>query len=545
LPRPAVEWRRAIPAALVAAVVLLYWRVGGFPFVEYDDQQYVTANPVVLSGLTLQGVKWAFTTFHASNWHPLTWLSHMADVTLFGPDAGWPHRVNALLHLANTLLLFRLLNRTTGRAWESGFAAALFALHPLHVESVAWVSERKDVLSALFWFLAADAWVRWCARPSVLRYLPVAGFMAASLMSKPMAVTLPFTLLLLDAWPLRRLASRGIGRLLLEKAPLFLLSAASCAVTVAAARAEGLNSLDAVPMGARLANASLAYIEYLRMTAWPAGLAVFYPHPYAGVSLPAAGLAAAGLAVATVAAIRFARGRPYLAFGWFWYLGTLVPVIGLVQVGGQAMADRYAYVPLVGIFVALAWGASDRVSAWRIPQGAAAAAAGVVLAALAACAWVQVGYWGSTEALFGHALAVTKDNLVAHETLGVKAAREERLDEALSHFREVARIRPGYADPWCVAGRILARQGKPGEAEAAFREALRLRPGYAEAHAQLGMLLAGRGAAGEAAAHLREALRLAPDDPEANLAMAELLDGAGRKAEAAAFYNKAFGSAPK
>ncbi len=531
----------AIAAALAGMVAVLYWKVGGYPFMEYDDQLYVTANPVVRQGLTLSGIRWAFTTFSASNWHPLTWISHMADVSLFGMEAGGPHVVNLLFHLANTLLLFHILRRMTGKAWESGLVAALFAIHPLHVESVAWVSERKDVLSTFFWMLSLWAYARYSERAGVMRYLPIPMFMALGLMAKPMLVTLPFVLLLLDYWPLRRFGpSARPSRLLLEKVPLLLLSAFSCVVSLMA-QEGAINTLGEAPVWVRVGNALLAYAGYLGKTVWPRGLAVFYPHPAFSVSLPLAGAAALLLVIATVVAVRYARRCPYLPVGWFWFLGTLVPVIGLVQVGGQAMADRYAYVPLVGIFMIAAWGLADLKERWEIPSVLTATAAGGCLAALMACAWFQVGYWSGTDSLFSRALEVTSGNYFAHEALGNKAAREERLDEALTHLLEVVRIKPDSPETFFNIGRILERQGKNDEAIARFREALRLRPGYGEAHSRLGALLAGQGNVDEGMAHIQEALRIRPGDPEANYTMGMILERQGRSDEAKGHYRKAFG----
>jgi len=366
-----------ICVCLAVATVAVYWPVGGYDFTNFDDPGYVSENPHVLAGLTWEGVRWAFTNAQEANWHPLTWLSHMLDCQLFGPSAGRHHLVNVGLHALSILLLFLVLARMTGRRWPSAMVAALFALHPLHVESVAWISERKDVLSALFWMLTMGAYVLYAERPSVIRYLPVFVFLALGLMAKPMLVTLPFVLLLLDFWPLGRLKGaaatgkeasgfpwRRAGRLVLEKAPLLVLAAAASGVAYLVQQKIGAMEFGArVPWTGRLANAVMAYVTYLVKAVWPGGLAVFYPYDE---HLPAweVGLASAALAAVTALVVWQGRRRPYLAVGWFWYVGTLVPVIGLVQVGGHAMADRYTYIPLIGIFVAAAWGAADLTAAW-------------------------------------------------------------------------------------------------------------------------------------------------------------------------------------
>ena len=501
---------------LLAAVSLgLYWRTGAHPFVVFDDGLYVAGNARVQGGLSPEGVAWAFTTTETGNWHPLTWMSHMADVSLFGLDAGAHHRVNAFLHAANAALLFFVLLRMTASPWRSAFAAALFALHPLHVESVAWVAERKDLLCALFWLLAMGSYARYAGRPGAARYLPVAGFMALALLSKPMAVTLPFCLLLLDFWPLGRLSPPGKGggaplpRLLAEKVPLFALSAASCVVTYLAQQTVGtVGSLLHLPAGVRLANAAVSYARYLGKTAWPSGLAVLYPHP--GASLPAWQVAGAVLLLLCVSALAVWRIKrsPFLAVGWFWFLGTLVPVIGLVQVGAQAMADRYTYIPLVGLFIAAAWGVPGIVPDGRLKKRGLAAAACVVLTALAAASWVQAGHWRSSVALFEHAVEVTRDNWFAENNLGFSLDMEGRKDEAIAHYRASIGIKPDFPVARNNLGAILAAQGEFAEAAVHFREALRAQPDYLPAHYNLGQVLERMGMRDQAMIHHREVLRL-------------------------------------
>ncbi len=494
-----------LPGILLAAIILAtYWPVAGFDFVVYDDYSYITNNPVVQEGLSVRGLSWAFTTFHASNWHPLTWLSHMLDVELFGLDAGWHHLVNALIHLANSVLLFLVLRGMTGATWRSFVVAALFGVHPLHVESVAWVAQRKDVLSGFFWILAMAAYLRYVRRPGTARYLAALACFALGLLCKPMAVTLPFVLLLLDWWPLGRMAGEpgaqgapgqplhaGLPKLLLEKVPFLLLSALSAAVTFLAQKQGG--ALDqALSLWARVQNALVAYAAYLWKTVAPVSLAVLYPHP--GSSVPAGKAIAAGLLLAalTAAFVHLRGRRPHLLAGWLWYLGTLVPVIGLVQVGVQSLADRYTYIPLVGIFIALSWEAGDRLSRLRVRPSGAAVVAGLVLSALVAVSGVQVRYWRNSVALFRHALSVEPDNWVAHVNLGWALEQEGRLDDAASHYRAALAIRPGNPYAHNNLGYVLELLGRTDEAVFHYREALRLKPDYLYARKNLERIF-GRG----------------------------------------------------
>jgi Flp pilus assembly protein TadD len=552
--RPPPAWVPAL--GLAALVVAIYAQTSRFAFVNLDDPQYVTENAWVLRGLTWDGAAWALGAFHAGNWHPLTWLSHMADVQLFGPDPGWHHLVNVLLHLANTLLLFAWLRGMTGATWRSALAAALFAVHPLHVESVAWVSERKDVLSTLFWLLASMAWVRYARRPRAGAYLAALGLFAAGLTAKPMLVTLPFTLLLMDAWPLGRLARPAeratgeggrLGRLLLEKVPFLAVAAASSAVTFAAQRGSALATLDAIPLGERVANAVVSAVAYLADTLWPAGLAAFYPHPAVGGGGTPAWLAAAcGLVLAaiTAVALRLRRRCPYLAWGWLWYLATLVPVVGIVQAGVQARADRYTYVPLIGVLVAAAWGAADLLEgALRIRRGpptpsaapsraVRVAAAAVALAAvlgLSAAAFVQARTWRDGVALWTHALGVTERNWQAWAGLGDALAAEGRLAEAVAALEEAIRIHPRHAGAWDALATANGRLGRLDLALAQSREAVRLDPRRAPYWYNLGTTHGQLGQHEPAAAAFREATRLQPDMAKAwaNLAVASRLLGDG------------------
>jgi tetratricopeptide (TPR) repeat protein len=471
--------------ALAALVALAYGAVGGLGFVNFDDPRYVFQNPHVQRGLTFEGVAWAFTTFHAGNWHPLTWLSHMLDVELFGLDPGPHHVVNAVLHGVATLLLFGLLRSATGRTWPSALVAALFAVHPLHVESVAWISERKDVLSAVFWMLATWAYVRHARRPGAARYAAVAAALALGLMSKPMVVTLPVALLLLDFWPLGRISSAAPLRpqalaLVREKAPLLALSLASGAVALLAqSRGGGVASLPALQASARIGNALLSCALYLGKTVWPARLAAVYPHPALGAGgMPAwAVLASALLAAALTALVLWQRRRrPVLAVGWLWYLVTLLPVIGLVQVGLQGMADRYTYLPLVGIFVALAWLAAEAAEASpRRRVVVATACVGVVLAC-AAVSRRQVETWRDSFTLFGHALEVTEGNWLALRNLGIAQQDAGRYAEAIASLERSLRLMPHDGQAWMNLGISYASARRYHDAAQCFQRAAEMRP---------------------------------------------------------------------
>ncbi len=503
----------ATAACLALLAVLPYLRAYGFGFILLDDESYLLENFRVRGGLTLDGVGWAFSAFHSANWHPLTWISHMIDVSLFGISPGPHHVVNVLLHSVNTVLLFLLLAGMTGSLPGSAAAAALFAAHPLHVESVAWVSERKDLLCALFFLLAVIAYWRYARKGGAARYLGVVLSFALALLSKPMAVTLPFVLLLLDFWPLGRMGP--IRRLLAEKIPLLAMSAASSVVTLAAQGSEG--AIDRViPFGQRMLDAATSYAAYLGKTAWPSDLAVFYPYRAAaspnGFPWEAAG-AFLLLAAVTAAALAAARRAPFLCTGWLWFLGTLVPVIGLVHAGSQAMADRYAYLPSVGLFLALAWGAPSLLPRFRGRSAVLGIAAGTVVSVLAAVSYVQAGYWKDSVSLFTRAMSVTRDNWLAHSILGYSAAREGNLGEAKNHLRETLRIRPDYTPGMVILGNVMLSEGRIGEAESLYRNAIRVRPSESMAHYNLGRLLAMRGMAAEAILEYEEARRRSPDDP--------------------------------
>ena len=513
----------------------MYAPVWHFDFVNFDDPDMVTANAHVRQGFTFESFRWAFTSTDAANWIPGARLSHMLDWKLFGLRSGWHHAVNLLLHALAAVVLFLFLSRATRAFWPSALVAFLFALHPLHVESVAWIAERKDVLSALFWFLALWSYTRYTERPNARRYLALVAWFVLGLMAKPMIVTLPFILLLLDFWPLRRPLTAALLR---EKVPLFGLSALASAATYQAQRHSGaVESLAAFPPGLRVENALVAYCVYIAKMFWPSGLAVFYPYP-AAVPLWQAAMAAAALAGISVIAQRARRGAPYVTTGWLWFLGTLLPVIGLIQAGAQARADRYMYVPMVGLAIMLAWGAGDLLRRW--PRAQIALAAGSALACVP-LTMSQVGYWRNSETLFRRALAVTGNNEVAEHNLGHYLMDVPgRLPEAIEHLEASLRIYPASAKGHTDLGIALARvPGRAPEALAEFQTALRLAPQTALPHDSLASVLANMGRLPEAADEYRVAIRLAPDSAIPHNNLGNALARMGRAPEAIGEYETA------
>ncbi|HWM92765.1 MAG TPA: glycosyltransferase family 39 protein [Thermoanaerobaculia bacterium] len=481
-----------------AGVLLAILTLGAFlpvlthGFLRYDDPLYVTRNPHVQAGLTWEGIGWALTANVASNWHPLTLLSHMADCELFGMDPLGHHLTSLLLHTANVLLLFEVLRRMTGSTWRSAAVAALFALHPTHVESVAWIAERKDVLSGLFWILTMGAWARYARQPSRRRYAVVALTLTLGLLSKPMAVTLPFVLLLLDVWPLAR--KESLFYRVKEKLPLFGLAAASSVVTLVA-QSGPIASAGEFPVHLRLANAVLSYVSYLGKTLLPRGLAVFYPMPAEFPFWKVMG-AVLLLAALTALAVLAYRRKPFVTVGWLWYLGTLVPVIGLVQVGGQAMADRYTYLPSIGLFLIVCW-----MLPGLIGQGKSAVLGVAVVLALAVGTRLQLRHWTDNEALFRHAVAVTERNFLAHLHLAQILAERGERGPALEHFRTSLAIRPGMWQTHASLGNYLRRWGRPAEALPHLQMAVRLRPRAASLRRNLALALEDLGRTGEARLH--------------------------------------------
>jgi Flp pilus assembly protein TadD len=500
--------RPRIVCVLLALITLsVYLPVRHYAFVDYDDPNYVTENPIVQAGLTWTGVKWAFTTLDASNWHPLTWLSHMLDCQLFGLNAGRHHLVNVLLHATNAVLLLLLLLRMTGAFWQSAFIAALFAWHPLHVESVAWVAERKDVLSTFFGLLTLMAYLRYAqkrgqgtghgesAKAVTISYSLALLFFALGLMAKPMLVTLPFVFLLLDYWPLQRVPdfelriSHG-ARLVLEKWPFFALAAASCVVTfVAQQRGEAVAPLEAYPLSSRIENAAVAYVKYLFNSVYPVNLAVIYPLPK---EIPLVQVAGAIIVLATISWLiwRARRQRPYLLTGWLWFLGMLVPVVGLVQVGSQAMADRYTYLPLTGVFMVAILGMGDWAVRLRLKSTILILVAFFVLAGCLFATARQLRFWRDGETLFKRALAVTKDNPVAHYTLGNDLLQRGQVEEAMAQFQKALEIKPNYTEAHDNIGIAFLQKGQADQAVVHFQKALEIQPRNSGAQNNLAWVLA-------------------------------------------------------
>jgi tetratricopeptide (TPR) repeat protein len=525
---------------LLASVVLaMYWQVREHSFVTYDDDVYILDNPRVRDGLTWDGVRWAFTTTHAANWHPLTWLSHMLDCQLFGVEPGSHHLSSVVLHAANVALLFLALFYLTGGFWPSLLVAAIFAVHPLRVESVAWAAERKDLLAGFFWMTTMLAYCHYARRPRPGRYLPVFLSLALGLMAKPMLVTLPCVLLLLDFWPLRRSPLRW---LILEKLPLCGLAAASCTVTVIAQSSGGaVSATEILPLGWRSANALTSYVGYLWKSIWPSGLAFYYPHP-AILSTGVFAFAILGsllLAAGTYLALRHSGRHPYVTVGWLWYLGTLVPVIGLVQVGSQAMADRYAYLPLIGIYIAVAWSLAAAVSRWPRIRTAVAGALCLALAALALATWRQAGHWRDSRALYEHALLVTERNYLAHNGLGNVLQRAGALDEAMVHFERALAIKPDFAIAHNNLGVLLKNRGDLAGAAAHYEHAIRVKPDFSQAHSNLGNVLARQGDLAGAAEHYRRAIEIDPGRPAPLINLGNLFFSRGDFAEAILQYERA------
>ena len=574
-----------ICSLLVLATWVAYWPVTRHQFVNFDDPHYICDNPHVKAGLTWSGLLWAFQSGYASNWHPLTWISHMVDCQLYGLNPAGHHLTNLLFHLTNTLLLFLLLRRLTGSLWRSAFVAALFAWHPLHVESVAWASERKDVLSTCFFLLTIWAYARYAEggeqkseirrpkpeggrenaecrmqnaetrnpqpatllTPPVSRYYILSLFLfALGLMSKPMLVTLPFVLLLLDFWPLGRLQfsilnsqPSTLWRLLREKLPFFALALAASIVTYLVQRSGGaVSSLELLPFHSRITNALVAYFRYLSLTLWPAQFAVVYPYSR---HLAAASVIAAALLLAGASGFFLSRVRhqPYLVVGWLWFLGTLVPTIGLVQVGPQCMADRYTYIPSIGLFLLIVWGLDALLDPWPLKRLCLPVAGTLALAACLACSCRQLTYWQDSESLFRHAIAVTTDNHIAHINLGKALLELGNPDEAVVHLAKAVRLTPDDPEAQYNLGTALVMQAKPDKAIACFSEALRLNPDYGDAHGNLGITLMRQGKPDQGSAHLAAAVKLKPDDPQLHCNLGLALLELNRPREAADQFSQA------
>jgi tetratricopeptide (TPR) repeat protein len=567
---------------LVAAVIVTYIPVIHSDFVGYDDELYVTENKQVQEGFTSESLKWAFTTFHSANWHPLTWLSHMLDCELYGLNPAGHHWTQVELHIVNTVLLFLILFKMTGALFKSAFVAALFALHPLHVESVAWVSERKDVLSTFFGLMTIFAYHRYVKAPGFKNYLLIIIFLSLGLMAKPMLVTFPFVLLLLDFWPLKRFQFKndreiqpdevkyfgfhGFLRLILEKIPLFIPVVISSVLTFLAQQSQGaVKALGALPLKNRVANAFVSYVSYTVKAVWPSNLAVFYPHP--GNTIPAWQIIAAVLiiAVAIFLSIHSLKKYPYIAVGLFWYLGTLIPVIGLVQVGEQAMADRYAYIPLIGLFIPIAWGVPDLLKKWQYRKTVFSVFSVVVLSALAVCTSYQLRHWKNAITLFERTVKVTKNNYHAENNLGTAFILVD-LDKAIFHYKESLKIKPDYVRALYNLGtalsdnrnydeavlyftkvlkinpkktdvrnnlaNVLFMQGKPDEAISQYREILKTNSENADAHYNLAYMLSTQGKLDESVLHYGEAVKINPEHVKAQYNLGKILMHQGKIKEA-------------
>ena len=542
---PAFRYRFVIASfALIAAILFIYVQVGRYKFIELDDDKYVYNNPVVTRGVTTEGISWAFTKGYASNWHPLTWLSHMLDCELFGLNPAGHHLTSVAIHTATALLLLLLMYLLAKKFYKSVFVAFVFAVHPLRVESVAWVSERKDVLSAFFWMLTIVLYYYYIKRPSKIKYIAVLLSLILGLTAKPMLVTLPLILLVLDYWPLGRIRAgkdsfltvpkstksifpSGHGALLsaplFEKLPLFAVAAVSGIVTFIVQHKGGaISSFMAYPLTIRLANATVSYAVYIEKTLVPCNLAVFYPYNPASLTIWKVTGAGLALAVISLIVLLLVKRSPYLLTGWAWFIITLAPVIGIVKVGSQSMADRYTYIPGIGLSIMVAWGVPRLIGIRRWKKKVLFSTSAAIIIVFAILARSQAGYWRDTGALYEHTLDVTSGNTFIHDNLGVYLIGQGRPDEAAEHFREALRINPDYYQSYNNLGAYLAGQNRLDEAAVEYCKALDIKPDFMKAHNNFGNTLSRMGKHGEAEKHLREALRLDPDYSKAhnNLAIA-------------------------
>ncbi len=550
----------AVCGLLLLAVGFVFGQTVRYEFVNMDDSVYVYENPMISRGLTVSGIAWVFTHSHAGNWHPVTGLSHILDCQFYGLDAGRHHLTNVLLHAATAILLFLVLWRMTGGLWASALVAALFAVHPLRVESVAWVAEQKDVLSGLFFMLTLGTYLWYVRGPfSRGRYGLLVVVFALGLMAKPMLVTLPLVLLLLDYWPLGRMARAAANgsvagggragrfsfpmRLLFEKLPLLLVAAVFCVVTLwAQGRASALdNHLTA---SWRIGNALVSCVTYIVQVFCPVGLAAYYPHPELRLPIWEAIGALVALTCISAGVLAGWRRCPYVFVGWLWYLGMLVPVIGLIQQGSQARADRFTYLPQIGLYVALAWGAADACRSWPYRRWVCSVASVLVLVVLMGCAWRQTSFWQDSKTLWIHALACTSRNNVAHNNLGLALADLGRLDEAIAQYQKALEIRPNYMEAHINLGIAMGQRGRPDEVIAHYRKALEIKPGSAIAQNNLGAILVSRGRPAEAVPYYQQALKIDPDYVQARVNLASALATVGRFDEAIAEYRKALGFQP-
>jgi tetratricopeptide (TPR) repeat protein len=525
-----------ISICLVAAIIAVYWPVYKYDFAKYDDDKYVTKNINIQSGINPRFIRWAFTTGYFSYWHPITWISHAIDYQLFKNWGGGHHLTNVFFHIANTLVLFYVLMRMTGAVWPSAFVAAIFALHPLHVESVAWIAERKDVLSTFFWLLTMWAYIRYVENPRLKWYSAAIMLFILGLMSKPMVVTLPFVLLLLDYWPLQRKITR---RLIIEKIPFFICSFLICMVTFLVQKSNNaMGAMETLGFKVRVGNAIFSYVAYIAKMLWPSRLAVFYPHPGSELSITAVIICALPLLLISVYSIYSARRYRFLAVGWFWYLGTLVPAIGLVQAGAQAMADRYTYMTLTGLFIIIAWSAKEFVPKWRYRNFTLAFLAIMVLIASALTASRQLRYWKNSIALYEHTLQVTKNNYVILFNYAKSLTEMGRLDEATKMLNDALAINPDSAEVYDGLGCALLFSGRTTEAIEHFKLAIKYKPDFVPAYNNLAVTLYKRGRNEEAIGYLKQALKLKPNYVKAYLSLGVICNASQKFDEAIKSLNK-------
>ncbi len=518
---------------LILGTLLVFGQVRHFAFVSYDDNSYVYENPHVLNGLTGEDVIWAFTTNSSANWHPLTWLSLMLDCQLFGTNPGRMHLVNLLLHLANTLLLFAVLRKITGTLWQSAFVAAAFAIHPMHVESVAWIAERKDVLSTLFLLLTLAAYVSYVKRPGIVRYMLTLLLFALGLLAKPMLVTLPILLLLLDYWPLNRMSilnlqlaidnrqsstlnsKFSILNSVIEKIPFFALSVASSVITfLVQLSGSAVVHINALPLKDRIANVFLSYARYIGKIFWPQNLAAFYPFDVNRFAFWQVAICVLLLLVISIFVIRFGRNQKYLPVGWFWFVVTLVPVIGLVQVGGQAFADRYTYIPYIGLFIMIAWGLPELLSKWSQRKTALGLSMIISLTALGICTYQQVSHWNNSFTLFSHAIEATQNNYIAYNNLGVTYNSVGRYQDAIDAYKQALTIKPDYAETHFNLGATYGELGRFQDAIESYEQTIKIKPDSAKAYMNLGVTCYKLGRRQDAIKNYKQALRIKPDYAE-------------------------------
>jgi len=544
----------SVYSVLALGALLVFWQVRSFEFINYDDNVFLTENPHFSHGLNRDDIIWAFTTPNVRNWLPLTWLSFMLDSQLFGLNPYWMHLENLFLHIANTLLLFAILKRITGSLWPSAFVSAAFALHPMHVESVAWIIERKDVLSTLFLLLTLAAYVGYVRRRSLVSYMLTVLLFALGLLAKPMLVTLPFVLLLLDYWPLDRFAAsqtiktpsgeyvkpvpvperrRILHRVIVEKIPFLALAAVSGVITFLSQQNSGEVATY------RIANVFLSYVRYIGKMFWPQNMAVFYP--FENVSIPTwqIVLCVLILLIISIFAVRFGREQRYLPVGWFWFVGTLIPVIGLVQSGVQSYADRYTYIPYIGLFIVIAWGLPELLSKWLYRKIARGIAAAMVLTAMGIGTYRQVGYWKNSSTLFTHAIEVTQNNYIAHNNLGVAYGNLGRYQDAIESCKQAIKIKPDYVDAHCNLGTAYLNLGRYQDAIESCKQAIKIKPDYAEAHNNLGVAYGNLGCYQDAIESCKQAIKIKPDYAEAHNNLGFAYSNLGRYQDAIESYKQA------